>query len=229
VTITDATHALAAQGRRSAPSKATARGADDSVRLVDVVAAVEPTWVEAVAVVQAVCAQLKPGDAAPALDAIRISSGGAVSFEPAGSADPLATVTAIGQLLAGILRSGDCPLPVWEVSERARRAPATVGDARAFGAALTCLPPAHGPKELSQFVQAARNVAPSRNVVPARPVAPPRAAPSVKPAKLWARMGVIAAIVAGGIGAGVSMGTLVAMTGGGGSEPPRIAAVAPAF
>lgn len=224
MTITDATHALA-KGRRAAPSKTPSRSADDSVRLVDVVASVEPTWVEAVAVVQAVCAQLKPGEAAPALDAIRISPAGTVSFEPAGSADPLTTVGAIGQLLAGILRSGDCPLPVWEVSERARRAPASVGDARAFGAALTCLPPAHGPKELAQFVQAARNVAPPRSVPPP----PPRVVPPVKPAKLWARMGIIAVIVAGGIGAGVSVGTLVALGRGTGPEPPRVAAVAPAF
>jgi hypothetical protein len=63
---------------------------------------------------------------------------------------------AMGQLLAAILRAGDCPLPVWEASERARRAPAAVGDARAFGALLTCLPPAHGPRELAQFVKSAQ-------------------------------------------------------------------------
>ena len=81
MTITEATHAMALQRRRSAPPKGVVPRSDDGVRLRDLIVRVEPTWVEAVAVVQAVCAQLKPGDAAPALDTIRVSASGAVSFE----------------------------------------------------------------------------------------------------------------------------------------------------
>ncbi|MBL8136176.1 MAG: hypothetical protein JNL48_06110 [Acidobacteria bacterium] len=206
MTITDATHALATRGRRSAPPKAAPRPVDDSVRLVDLVACVEPSWVEAVAVVQAVCAQLKPGEAAPALEAIRISTSGTVSFPPAGTADTLATVRAMGQLLAGILRSGDCPLPVWEASERARRAPATADDVRVFREALACLPPAHGPRELAQFVKSAAAPAP----LPPPPVVQTRVATGGL-MSLWARAKFLAVVVAmSGIGAGVSVGALLA-------------------
>jgi hypothetical protein len=219
MTITEATHALATQGRRSAPAHASLRVSDDRVRLVDLVTSGEPTWVEAVAVVQAVCAQLKPGDAAPAFDGIRISSSGTVSFEPAGTADDLATVMAMGQLLAAILRAGDCPLPVWEASERARRAPAAVGDARAFGALLTCLPPAHGPRELAQFVKSAQ--------AQAAPEPPPVV--SAEPRRrmtLWARAGLVAWVVAmGGIGAGVSVCALLATKALGAPVAPRVAGV----
>jgi hypothetical protein len=219
VTITDATHALARQGRRSEPVKASSRVADDSVRLVELVTVGEPTWAEAVAVVQAVCAQLKPGEAAPALDAIRISSSGAVSFDPAGTADNLTTVTALGALLAAILRSDGCPMLVWEALERARYAPATVGDARAFGASLTCLPPANGPRELAQFVKSAQ--------APAVP--PPAAVVSAEPRRrmtLWARAGFAAWFVAmSGIGAGVSVGALLAAKALGAPVAPRVAVV----
>lgn len=221
MTITEATHALATQGARSAPANASPRGADDSVRLIDLVTSGEPSWVEAVAVVQAVCAQLKPGDAAPSLDAIRISSSGAVSFEPAGTADDVATVTAMGQLLVAILRSGDCPLPVWEASERARRSPAAVGDARAFGASLSCLPPAHGPRELAQFVKSAQAQAAPAPVPAVVVTAEPR-----RRMTLWARAGLAAWVVAiVGIGAGVSVGALLAAKTASASATPRIAAV----
>jgi len=214
VTITDATHALASRGRRAAPpKKAAPRVADDSVRLVDLVASVEPSWVEAVAVVQAVCAQVKPGEAAPALESIRISSTGEVSFPSAGNADNAETVRAVGQLLAGILRSADCPLPVWEACERARRSPASVGDARAFGAALTCLPAGHGPRELAQYVRSADAPAVSQPPAPPAPVVPavPARAVSGGLMALWARARFLAVLVAmSGIGAGVSLGAFVA-------------------
>ncbi len=217
MTITDATHALARQGRRAGPVKASARVADDSVRLVELVTLGEPTWAEAVAVVQAVCAQLKPGEAAPALDAIRISSSGAVSFDPAGTADNLTTVTALGALLAAILRSESCPILVWEALERARYTPATFGDARAFGASLTCLPPANGPRELAQFVKSAQ--------APAAPL--PAAVVSAEPRRrmtLWARAGFAAWFVAmSGIGAGVSVGALLAAKTLGAPVAPRVA------
>ncbi len=202
MTITEATHAIATLSRTErAPERVTALSGE-SMRLVDAIKRVEPTWVEAVAVVQAVCAQLAPGEAAPALDAIMISQSGTVSFPPAGSADDLSTVKAVGRLLSGILRTGDCPMPVWEATERARRSPSAVGTARAFGAALTCFPAAQGAHELQQYFLASRKLA------------PPTARPATAPfsfAGLSARAGLVLLLVAmGGIGAGVSVGTLVA-------------------
>ncbi|MCC6991509.1 MAG: hypothetical protein IT181_21085 [Acidobacteria bacterium] len=202
MTITEATHALAVQPRQRRMAEVASGLSGDGMRLVDVMARVEPTWVEAVAVVQAVCAQLAPGEAAPALDAIRVSLNGDVSFPLTGPADDISTVKAVGRLLTGILRTGDCPMPVWEASERARRTPAAVGSARAVGAALTCFPAAQGPHELAQFVQSACTMAP--------PTARPATA-SFSSASLTARAGLLVLMVAmGGIGAGVSVGTLLA-------------------
>ncbi len=214
MTIAEATHAMVLQARPPRASGAAAGTAGHVMRLVDVIARVEPTWVEAVAVVQAVCAQLAPGEAAPALDAIRVSTAGQVSFPAAGPADDISTVKAVGRLLTGILRTGDCPMPVWEASERARRTPAAVGSARAFGAALTCFPAAQGPHELALYVQSARTVAP--------PTARPATA-SFSAASLTARAGLVVLIVAmGGIGAGVSVGALVATKTLGAAAPPRV-------
>lgn len=213
MTITEATHAMAVQSRPMPVPEAAGPGGG-TMRLVDVIARVEPTWVEAVAVVQAVCAQLAPGEAAPALDAIRVSVHGEVSFAPTGPADDITTVKAVGRLLTGILRTGDCPMPVWEASERARRTPAAVGSARAFGAALTCFPAAQGAHELAQFVQSARTLAP--------PTARPATA-SFSAASLTARAGLLLLIVAmGGIGAGVSVGALVATRTLGVPVPPSV-------
>ena len=53
-----------------------------TMRLMDAIGRVEPTWVEAVAVVQAVCAQIGPGQAPPDLGGIMLSKSGAVSFPP---------------------------------------------------------------------------------------------------------------------------------------------------
>mgnify|MGYP001222895684 CR=1 FL=1 len=202
MTITEATHALAALSKAKEQAGRWTVPSHTPMRLVDAITRVEPTWVEAVAVVQAVCAQLAPGQAAPALDTITISPMGDVSFPPAGSSDDTITVGAMGRLLTDILRSSDCPMQVWEATERARRAPAAVGTARSFGAALTCLSRAQGPNDLRQYFEAARR--------PSRPAGgTPTASLSV--VALTARAGFVLLLVAmGGIGTGVSLGAIVA-------------------
>lgn len=215
MTITEATHAMAVQPRQPRPPEAARGLPGDTLRLADVMARVEPTWVEAIAVVQAVCAQLAPGQAVPALDAIRLSRSGEVSFPPTGPADDISAVKAVGRLLTGILRTGDCPMPVWEASERARRMPAAVGNVRAFGAALTCFPAAQGPHELAQFVQSACTMAP--------PTARPATA-SFSAASLTARaVGLLLVVAMGGIGTGVSIGALLATKTLGSPAAPRAA------
>lgn len=200
MTISDATHALAAPRRREAPS--VVRQAGGYVRLVDAIARVEPTWVEAVAVVQAVCAALPACREVPALDTLLIGPDGQVSYPPTETADDVRAVTGAGRLLSAILRTGDCPMPVWEATERARRSPARVGSARAFGASLTCFPAAQGPTELARYHEAARKAA----VPTARP-----ATASFAMASLPARAGmVLLAVLMAGIGAGVSVGAFVA-------------------
>ena len=202
MTITEARHAMAALSPTTRPAAGSTAAHGEPMRLVDAMSRFEPTWVEAVAVVQAVCARLLPGEAAPALDTITIAPSGAVSFPPAGIADDITTVAAMGRLLNGILRTGDCPMPVWEATERARRAPAAVGTARNFGAALTCFPAAQGAQELRKYFEAAQRLAP----LTARP-----ATASFSATGLTVRAVCVLLMVAmGGIGAGMSVGALVA-------------------
>ena len=66
----------------------------------------------------------------------------------------------MGRLLTGILGPGLCPAVVWEMIERARLSPGSVGAPRAFGAALTCLPAVQGPSGLMQYIESARQHAP---------------------------------------------------------------------
>lgn len=200
MTITDATHGLVRPRRHDVT--AVPRQAGGFVRLVDAIARVEPTWVEAVAVVQAVCAQLPPCHEVPALDTLLLGGDGQVTFPPTDVADDVRAVTGVGRLLSAILRTGDCPMPVWEATERARRSPTRVGSARAFGASLTCFPAAQGPLELARYHEAARKAA--------APTARPATA-SFAVAGLPARAGIVLlAVLCAGIGAGVSVGAFVA-------------------
>ncbi len=87
VTITEATHALAALSKAKEQAGRWTVPSHTPMRLVDAITRVEPTWVEAVAVVQAVCAQLAPGQAAPDSRYDRVSARGDVSFIAVAGAD----------------------------------------------------------------------------------------------------------------------------------------------
>ena len=126
------------------------------MRLSDAMRSVEPTWIEGVAVVQAVCAQLEPGETPPAIGDIVVSSAGAVSFALGGISDADVAIQALGRLLTGFLHVGGCPLAVWEATECARRAPMSFGSVRGFGAALACFPALRGPQDLAAYVQVSR-------------------------------------------------------------------------
>ncbi len=171
------------------------------MRLIDAIGRVEPTWVEAVAVVQGVCAQLEPGQAPPDLGDIMLSATGTVSFPPTGAADRDAAVRALGNLLTALLNQGGCPMPVWEASECAHRAPNTFGSARAFGASLTCLPAHQGPQELAAYVQSSRQLA--------KRLAHPTTAVFGLPGLTARTLMVILAVTFGGVGAGVSVGAAI--------------------
>lgn len=204
MTISDATHALASLHQQKGRTASIGPIEDTTpMRLVDAISRVEPTWVEAVAVVQAIATRLEEGRAVPALDDIMISSSGLVSFPPTAPADDTTAVRAAGRLIQSILRSGDCPMPLWESMEIARRTPHAPGTVRGFGASLTCFPPAQGPSELAKYFQAARKVVGHS----ARP-----ATASFSLAGLTARAGAVALLVAlAGIGAGMGVGTIVAV------------------
>lgn len=167
MTISDATRALARRLTPSQPAvvprrphlahpleraRATERG---PIRLADAMRRVEPGWVEAVAIVQAVCAQLAPAQAAPTVDSVTIGANGAVMFPATGAADDRAAVRGAGQLLNAVLRTAGCPMAVWDVTERAIRTPDTFGSAAAFGASLTSVPAADGVRDLQHYYEAA--------------------------------------------------------------------------
>jgi hypothetical protein len=113
-------------------------------------------------------------------------------------------------------------MPLWESMELARRDPGAAGNVRAFGASLTCFPPAQGPTELARYYRAARHV-----VAPAgRAATAPFALTG-----LTLRAGLLVVMVAlAGIGAGVSVGVLVAERTAPSREAPppaRLAAALP--
>lgn len=212
MTITEATHALARKarfvrsgGRSGAPTAGTAAlpsAGRDTIRLVDAMARVEPSWVEAVAVVQAVCAQLGAGEAVPALDAISISAAGAVTFAPTSAAPDLAAVRGAGGLLTTILRAGVCPMPLWDATNRAAQAPASFGTARAFGATLSLMPDGQGVKDLQAYVLSAGLRPPTSTAQPG--------IHGAGLASFVAGRGLMLLLVAlCGIGAGLSVGAFV--------------------
>jgi hypothetical protein len=126
-----------------------------SILLTDAMRCVEPTWTEGVAVVQAVCAQLEPGETPPAIGDIVLSRSGAVSFPLGGIVDVDVAIQAVGRLLTGFLRAGGGPLAAWEATELSRHAPMSFGSVQGFGAALTCFPTA--------YFQQSRDLVPSRS------------------------------------------------------------------
>lgn len=172
------------------------------VRLVDAITRVEPTWVEVVAIAQAVCAQLSPGQKAPALDSLSINPNGGVMFPPPGAGDEHAAVAAVGRLIAVLLGSGDCPMPLWELIEQARREPESVGNPAAYGRMLTCFPATLGPVELTRYYQAVRQAKPGK-------VRPAMAALAYPTSPLRTGL-VMLAVMLGAVGVGVSMGIAVA-------------------
>ncbi len=183
------------------------------MRLVDAIGRVEPSWVEAVAVVQAICARLEPGQAPPALDDIMLSKAGGVSFPPPGRAAADRAVDAAGQLLTAILGQGVCPMPVWDATELARRSPQTFGSARAFGASLTCVPAHQGPHDLAAYFASSL----SANT----PTQPLPSGFALRGLTTRAVM-VLLAVTLCGIGAGVSVGALfAARTAPGVAATPR--------
>lgn len=213
MTITEATHALARRARFVRPGArgaAPATGATrtgqsagrDSMRLVDAMARVEPSWVEAVAVVQAVCAQLGAGEAVPPLDAISLSATGAVTFAPTSAAPDHAAVRAAGELLTAILQAGVCPMPLWDATNRAAQAPASYGTARAFGATLSLMPEGQGAKDLQSYVLSA-------GLRPSTRSARAGAEGAGLTSFVAARALVLLLVALCGIGAGLSVGAFV--------------------
>lgn len=143
----------------------------EGVRLLDACARLAPSWMEAVAIVRAVCAQLEPGEMPPAVGDIVLGPRGEVAFPLAGIADADVAIQAMARLLSRLLGEHGCPLQVWDANERAQRDPMAFGSARGFGEALTCVPDHRVPKCLAAYlrhVKAAPATAPSRR--PARGV-----------------------------------------------------------
>lgn len=150
-----------------------ARDKSASMRLVDAMRCVEPTWVEGVAVVQAVCAQLARGETPPAIGDIVLLRSGAVSFPLGGIIDVDLAIQAMGRLLTVFLRVCGGPLSMWEATELTRSAPMSFGSVQGFGAALTCFPTERGAQELAAYFQQSRDLvrAASPTAARRRPVA----------------------------------------------------------
>lgn len=135
-----------------------ARDKSGSMRLIDAMRCVEPTWVEGVAVTQAVCAQLARGETPPAIGDIVLLRSGAVLFPLGGIIDVDLAIQAMGRLLTVFLRVCGGPLSLWEATELTRCAPMSFGSVHGFGAALTCFPTERGAQELASYFQQSRDL-----------------------------------------------------------------------
>ncbi len=194
-----------------APTASSDPSRGGAMRLVDAIGRVEPSWVEAVAVVQAICARLEPGQAPPALHDIMLSREGHVSFPPSGRAGTASAIDAAGQLLTALLGQGVCPMPVWDATELARRSPKTFGSPKAFGASLSCVAAHDGPQELAAYFQS--------SLTANTPTLPVPSSFAVRGLTIRAVV-VLLAVTLCGIGAGVSVGALLAVR-----TAPGVAAV----
>ncbi len=127
-----------------------------AMRLTDAMSALEPTWAEGVAVVQAVCAQLGPRETPPAAGDIVLSLSGAVSFPLGGIADLDASIQGVARLLAFVVRGGGCPVAIAKAIELAQYSPMTFASVKGFGAALAVVPAERGPRALAAYFWQAR-------------------------------------------------------------------------
>ena len=158
-------------GPATNPTFRAVRAARDThrwLRLRDAMRRVEPTWIEGVAVVQAVCAQLDHGETPPAIGDIVLSEAGAVSFPLGGMSDVDVAIQAVGRLLTGFLRAGGGPLSAWEAVELTLHSPMFFGSVRGFGAALNCFPAHRGPRELAAYFKQSRDLGPAHTRTTAR-------------------------------------------------------------
>ena len=145
-----------------------ARDKGGSMRLLDAMRCVAPTWIEGVAVVQAVCAQLSLGETPPAIGDIVLLRSGAVSFPLGGMVDADVAIQAVGRLLAAFLRACGGPLALWDATDVARQAPMSFRTVHGFGAALTCLPTQRGAQDLAAYFRLAQALAPITARTPRR-------------------------------------------------------------
>lgn len=155
-------------------SRAVAAG-PGPVRLVDGMHLVEPTWVEAVSIVKAVCVQLAWRQMPPAIGDVVVTSSGRVSFPPGGIADEDVSIQAMARLLGQLLGRGLCPLQVWTAIDRATEAPMLFRTVHGFGDFLSCLPSVEIEGCLAAYVARVR-------AMPAGP-----APPSHRAARRWRR------------------------------------------
>ena len=147
-----AEHALAVFHRHGRKDDAVG----NCVRLGDAIRQLEPSWVEAVAIVQGVSALLERGEMAPAIGDVVLAATGEISIPPGGIADEDVAIQAMARMLARTLGQNGRPLEVWEAVERAQVAPMTFGSARGFGASLTCVPSHMGRPTVAAYVRNAR-------------------------------------------------------------------------
>lgn len=196
MTITEATHALARARRTVEPEPTETR----PIRLTDAMRRVEPSWVEAVAIVQSVCSQLPSDRAMPALEALMLGPDGAITFAETVPGDGASAVRAAGRLLTTILGGGECPLLIWDATERASLAPERIGTAQAFGALLTCVAAGQPRRELARYYDTSFRHASGRGA----------SAAGVRAFELTARAGMwLMAVLIGGAGVGISVGACV--------------------
>lgn len=123
------------------------------VRVADAIRTVELSWAEAVAIVQAVAAQLEPGRMPPAIGDLRLCAAGYVTFPSSGLVDEDVAIQLTARLLTRLVGDGPWPLEFCTALERAQAAPMTFASVRGFGAWFTCVPEGGGATLLAAYVR----------------------------------------------------------------------------
>lgn len=140
--------ALTAFDRPSPAERSPKHGAIKLGHAVDVN---PPSWIEAVVLVQRVCARLGRGQMPPMIGDLTITFDGDVRFAPGGVADHREVIDGLCRLLERLIGSQSYPMNVWLVLERARATPRAFAGPDDLGAAFNRVLPPGGPARLAAY------------------------------------------------------------------------------
>lgn len=140
--------ALTAFDRPSPPERTPRQG---EIKLGHAVEVNPPSWIEAVVLVQRVCARLGRSQMPPMIGDLTITFDGDVRFAPGGVADHREIIDGLCRLLERLIGSQSYPMNVWLVLERARATPRAFAGPDDLGAAFNRVLPPGGPARLAAY------------------------------------------------------------------------------
>jgi hypothetical protein len=123
------------------------------VWLLDAMRVNPPSFIEAVLIVQGVCAALGSTQMPPTIGDLVLTNGGEVRFPPGGVADHRQAATALCRLLDQLVGTQACPMGVWTVRDAARQGGRPFRTPAGVAAARPGLVPAGSQSRLPDYVR----------------------------------------------------------------------------